>query len=254
MTHYIEIKNVKIGDGAPKICVPIMGATEHEILKQAQLLNPNDIDMVEWRADYFSLALNTEKVIKTAKNIRKFLPSLPLLFTFRTKQEGGEKEITTADYLALNLAMAESGIMDLIDLELFITEHQTQLQEVIDKIHAHGRKVILSNHDFKQTPSKEEIIDRLKRMQELNCDLPKIAVMPHTTTDVITLLNATHEMKQQYADRPIITMSMGKLGAVSRICGETFGSAITFASASQASAPGQLPIAALKNILTLLHA
>jgi len=65
-------------------------------------------------------------------------------------------------------------------------------------------------------------------------------------------LDATWEVRQT-ANRPIVTISMGKLGLVSRIAGSTFGSAITFGTAGTASAPGQLDSANLKNILDVLE-
>lgn len=55
-------------------------------------------------------------------------------------------------------------------------------------------KVIASNHDFHKTPSKEELIHRLRLMQDFDADLPKIAVMPTCRQDVLTLLSATLEM------------------------------------------------------------
>ncbi|STS80155.1 3-dehydroquinate dehydratase [Klebsiella pneumoniae] len=66
----------------------------------------------------------------------------------------------------------------------------------------------MSNHDFHKTPAQEDIIYRLRRMQDLGADLPKIAVMPQSPQDVLTLLAATLTMKEKYATRPLITMSM----------------------------------------------
>ena len=62
-------------------------------------------------------------------------------------------------------------------------------------------------------------------MQDYGADIPKMAVMPKSKQDVLTLLSATLEMSEQFADRPIITMSMAGTGVVSRLTGETFGSA-----------------------------
>ena len=114
-------------------------------------------------------------------------------------------------------------------------------------------KIVMSNHDFFKTPSKEEIINRLCKMQDLDADLPKIAVMPNTSEDVVTLLAATEEMSTKYAKQPIITMSMGSLGLVSRLSGETFGSAITFGAARKTSAPGQISVDKLALILEVMH-
>ena len=90
-------------------------------------------------------------------------------------------------------------------------------------------------------------------MQDLGADLPKIAVMPNSAKDVLTLLCATDEMVTEHAKRPIITMSMGGTGLVSRISGETFGSALTFGAAKKASAPGQIAVQDLYEVLNLIH-
>ena len=76
--------------------------------------------------------------------------------------------------------------------------------------------------------------------------------MPQTTADVITLLDATQEMYHKHADRPLITMSMGSLGVVSRVSGATFGSSATFGAAKKASAPGQVSVDELRSILEVL--
>lgn len=96
-------------------------------------------------------------------------------------------------------------------------------------------------------------VGRLRKMQELGADLPKIAVMPQNKRDVLTLLLATEEMTRKYADRPIITMSMAGTGVISRLCGEVFGSALTFGAAKKASAPGQMGVNELETVLRLLH-
>ncbi len=89
-------------------------------------------------------------------------------------------------------------------------------------------------------------------MQDLGADLPKIAVMPQSPQDVLTLLAATLTMKEKYATRPLITMSMGKSGGVSRVTGRLFGSAMTFGTVGQASAPGQIAIAKLREVMDML--
>ena len=127
------------------------------------------------------------------------------------------------------------------------------MKAVVETAHANGVKVIASNHDFHKTPAKEEIVSRLRKMQDLGADIPKIAVMPQNKKDVLTLLAATEEMTTNYADRPIITMSMAGTGVISRLCGEVFGSSMTFGAAKKASAPGQMGVNDLSTVLDLLH-
>ena len=138
-----------------------------------------------------------------------------------------------------------------MDVELF--NEEKNVKTILDTAKEHGVYVIMSNHDFEKTPAKEEIVSRLRKMQEYGADIPKIAVMPKSVDDVITLLDATNTMKTQYADRPIITMSMGGTGVISRLAGEVFGSAFTFGAGKEASAPGQIPVAELRKVLEILH-
>lgn len=251
MSGSVTVKDVTIGEGMPKICVPLVGRTLEELLEEAEALKPLQPDVVEWRVDYLEQAPDPIAVLEALRGIAAALPELPLIFTFRSAREGGEKEISAADYERLNAAAAASGLADFIDVELFGEEDSVRRQ--IAAAHEQGVFVILSNHDFQGTPSEEEIVARLRKAQELDGDLPKIAVMPQNPGDVLTLLAATLKMSELYADRPIITMSMAGAGVISRLAGEVFGSALTFGAAKKPSAPGQVAAAELRTALELLH-
>ena len=247
----VQVKNIVIGEGRPKICVPIVGKTKTDILEEAKKITSLPVDVVEWRVDWFDDVFTTEKVLETAKKLQEVLKDIPVLLTFRTSKEGGEKEISVSDYAALNIAAAQSGYVDLIDVEAFTGDEI--VKEIVAAAHECGVKVVASNHDFDKTPEKDEIVRRLCKMQELGADIPKIAVMPTCRRDVLTLLCATEEMYTEHADRPIITMSMAGTGLISRLCGEVFGSALTFGAAKKASAPGQAAVNDLNNMLQFLH-
>jgi len=251
MVKPLKIRAVTIGDGIPKICVSLIGETVNKLKEEAAFLLSEGVDVIEWRVDFFEKADDVNEVLQTLECIRKWVGDIPLVFTFRSKKEGGERALTSEVYLTLNKAAATSGLADLIDVELFGQEDD--VKELIAFAHDHQVAVILSNHDFVRTPAKEEIIARLRKAQEFGGDLPKIALMPQSMKDVITLLDAVNTMREQYADRPIIAMSMGGQGSISRIAGEAFGSALTFGAAKKASAPGQIPIGKLKAAMAILH-
>lgn len=251
MVNPLKIRAVTIGDGIPKICVSLIGETASELEEEAAFLLSEGVDVIEWRVDFFEKADDINEVLQTLEYIRNWIGDIPLVFTFRSKKEGGERELAREAYLTLNKAAASSGLADLIDVELFGQEDD--VKELIAFAHGHEVAVILSNHDFVRTPAKEEIIARLRKAQEFGGDLPKIALMPQSMKDVITLLDAVNTMKEQYADRPVIAMSMGGQGSISRIAGEIFGSALTFGAAKKASAPGQIPIGKLKTAMAILH-
>ena len=247
----VVVRNIKIGEGIPKICVPIVGVTKEEIIKEAKTFDAIPVDVVEWRVDWFEHVFETDKVKEVLAELREALKEIPILFTFRTSKEGGERAIEPEAYKKLNIAAAESGCVDLVDVEAFTGDEV--VKEKIEAVHQHGVKVVASNHDFDKTPAKDDIVGRLCKMQELGADIPKIAVMPKSKEDVLTLLAATEEMNRKHADRPIITMSMAGTGVISRLCGEVFGSALTFGAAKKASAPGQMGVEDLAQVLSLLH-
>ncbi|WP_151733291.1 type I 3-dehydroquinate dehydratase [Paenibacillus tengchongensis] len=251
MSGIVKVKQVTLGEGMPKICVSLLGATLDELEREALELANIAPDLAEWRADFYAESGNPAAVKEALSLIRGILPDMPLIFTFRSAREGGEQPIAAEDYLALNLAVIESGLADIVDVELF--NEEALVRTAVDAAHARGLLVILSNHDFAGTPAQEEIVARLRRAQELGGDLPKIAVMPKRPEDVLTLLAATNEMRERYADRPIITISMAGAGVISRLAGEIFGSAVTFGAAGRPSAPGQVAVSELRRTLELLH-
>ena len=247
----VKVRNIEIGAGIPKICVPIVGVTREEILAAAENIKSTKADVVEWRVDWYEDIFDFTKTEATMQALREVLGEMPILFTFRTSKEGGEKAIETEAYVELNQNAAKTGLVDLVDVEAFTGDDA--VKAVVETAHENGVKVIASNHDFHKTPEKEEIVSRLRKMQELGADIPKIAVMPQNKKDVLTLLAATEEMVSEYADRPIITMSMSGTGVISRLCGEVFGSALTFGAVGKVSAPGQMGIEDLTTVLGLLH-
>lgn len=247
----IKIRDIEIGAGAPKIIVPIVGVTKNDIIEEAKTFGSISLDVVEWRVDWFENAFDFAKVEEVLKELREVLGNTPILMTFRTSKEGGEKAIEPEAYAELNIKAAQTGYVDLIDVEIFTGDEI--VKKIINGAHAAGVRVVASNHDFNGTPAKADIIYRLRKMQDMNADIPKIAVMPKNKKDVLTLLAATEEMATDYADRPIITMSMAGTGVISRICGEVFGSSMTFGAAKKASAPGQMGVNDLNTVLGLLH-
>lgn len=247
----VKVRNIVIGEGMPKICVPIVGVTKKDIIAEARSFDAIPVDVVEWRVDWFEHVFETEAVLDVLKDLREALGDTALLMTFRTSKEGGEKAIDAEAYAALNIAAAKSGYVDMVDVEVFTGDEI--VSRIIREAHTAGVKVVASNHDFDQTPEKDDIVGRLRKMQDMDADILKIAVMPQSKKDVLTLLAATEEMHSTYADRPIITMSMAGTGVISRLCGEVFGSALTFGAAKKASAPGQMGVNDLHTVLKLLH-
>ncbi len=248
----VTVRGVVLGEGRPKICVPIVGRTVEEIVAEGQkiaAIRGKGADLCEWRLDWFDGIWNEGLLFDAAAKLRDALGDMPLLATFRTKGEGGVRECDAPRYTELVCKICASGYIDLVDIELFTGD--CRVAEMVGAARSHGVKVILSNHDFHATPAHGEIVSRLSRMEELGADICKIAVMPVQRADVLTLMQATLD-RYAASKTPLITMSMGELGCVSRLCGELTGSCLTFGSMSKASAPGQIPAGKLAEILEIL--
>lgn len=244
----VQVRNLLFNDGAPKICIPLTGKTSDAVLNEVKDLDGVDFDLIELRIDHFEDVELYSRVRELLENIRKIYDK-PLLFTFRTKKEGGVKEMSEDNYFELVGEIIKSGLIDLVDIELFSS--QDKLKAAVELAAENQVKVVISNHDFFNTPPKEELVRRLVMMNENGADIAKIAVMPNSEEDVLALLSATLEIKKSYGF-PCITMSMGKLGVVTRLSGELFGSCLTFAAVKNTSAPGQINAKSAREILNLL--
>ena len=249
----VNIRGTILGEGRPKICVPIVGRTAEEILAAGASiaqLRGDGADCCEWRIDWFEQVFDDAALAGTGRRLAETLEGLPLLCTFRTKGEGGERDCSPEAYAALVSRLCGMGFADLVDIELFTGDEL--VAQMRTAAAANGVYTVFSNHDFQKTPAREELVARLARMEALGADICKLAVMPNCPEDVLSLLSATVE-RRALTERPLITMSMGPQGTVSRLCGELTGSCLSFGSLGKSSAPGQVPAKKLAEILELLR-
>ncbi|MFZ3102922.1 MAG: type I 3-dehydroquinate dehydratase [Desulfitobacteriaceae bacterium] len=250
-TKLVEVKGKVIGGGKlPLICTPIIGKDQPTILAELTKVLTKEPDLLEWRVDFFEGIIDVQEVLDLAAKIREIAGDIPILFTIRSSKEGGQP-IALAEEQVVDLysAACRSKSVDLIDFELSnSTEQLLYLRKVADET---ATKLILSYHNFEYTPSPEIISFKFKQAEQLGADLVKVAVMPNNLEDVLTLLNLTLEAKKQLSI-PVITISMGEYGALSRMFGWVFGSAVTFAVGEKSSAPGQVPIEDLKTVNSII--
>ncbi|MCR5825838.1 MAG: type I 3-dehydroquinate dehydratase [Oscillospiraceae bacterium] len=246
----LTIRGVTFGEGRAKIAVPIVGRTRQDVLAEAAALLDLQPDLVEWRADFYDALTEPRALTDTLRALRGVLGELPLLFTVRTAREGGNAALSPADYAALTLAAAQSGCIDLADVELSIGRQAARA--LIAGIHAASCRAVGSRHDFSATPAQEVMRGFLCEAQELDADVPKLAVMAHSDADTLSLLSAALAFRDHDADRPFVAIAMGAHGVLSRVACGLSGSCLTFGAAERGSAPGQLPVSELRTLLALL--
>ena len=247
----VTVRSRVIGGDKPLICLPLVGDTRAKVLQEAEELAALRPDLLEWRIDAYDEVENNKDCLSVLKEVRAAIGEIPLIFTCRIDLEGGLKHISRKNRLELFTAVMKSGDVDIVDIELCNDEEF--VKTLRERAKQSNVRLILSYHNFKETPSEQFIYSKLVEAQTAGADISKLAVMPGDYSDVLTLLNATNKARNETVQGPMVTMSMGPEGAVSRLAGGLFGSDITFAIGMQASAPGQIPIKELKTVMDLLY-
>ena len=245
----IQIKNKKLGVGKPLICISVMEKKKDDVVAEVKQLVEKHASMIEWRVDAFEGVESPNAVREVLKEIAPLIKETIFVFTFRSKEQGGLCSLTQEKVFDLHQVAAESKIVDFIDVEYFYTENADTEVRDLQKM---GTRVITSHHDFHETPSSDVLFMLLEQMKHSNADIVKLAMMPQDAEDVLRLLAETNRFHQRYPEQLLITMAMGKIGAVSRVSGEIFGSCVTFGAGKNASAPGQIKMEKLEEILEVL--
>lgn len=248
----IELAGKPISGGKfPLVCTPLVGRTPEQIMAELDIVLAMKPDVLEWRVDFFEFLANTSKVIGLASSIKQAAGPIPLLFTRRSSHEGGEKiALTENQVVALYQSICESHQIDLIDFEM--RNDPAHIVQVRKAATANNIGLILSFHNFSLTPGLQALQQHFLMAEQLGADIAKVAVMPQSLDDVLTLLSATlHASRKLHI--PLISMSMGPYGVLTRLFGSAFGSALTFAVGAASSAPGQVPIEDLKTVLAIMQ-
>ncbi|WP_456265816.1 MULTISPECIES: type I 3-dehydroquinate dehydratase [unclassified Bacillus (in: firmicutes)] len=244
-----KVKSVQTG-GQPMICTPLIGHTKEELFHEVEVLTEKKPDVIEWRADFFHHLHDKDQVIGTLKGMVEKAKGIPFLFTIRSEKEGGERiSLSESEKVSLLAELCSTKLVDAVDYELM--HDVTHIQQVSQAAKRHGVTLIVSYHNFDRTPEVDRLVQLFVNAESVGADIAKIAVMPHSYDDALTLLSATSHAKKQLSI-PVISMAMAEYGAFTRMIGGLFGSVMTFAVGKESSAPGQVAIQDLNNVLSIV--
>ena len=251
-TNLIEVHGKPLGDGAlPVIITPLVGKTLAAILDEVAAIVPKQPDLLEWRIDFFESIGDIPAVVDTALAIRRAAGGIPVLLTRRNETEGGQPlKINESAVVAMYTAACNARCVELIDYEL--SNAPTDLKALREVSKANGIGMIMSYHNFQMTPDGVTLDSKFAAAKAFDADVGKVAVMPTNERDVLELLAATSRARETL-DIPLISMSMGGVGSLSRIMGWVYGSAATFAVGKSSSAPGQIAIEDLRTALAIVR-
>lgn len=198
-------------------------------------------DVLELRLDLLNFS-GIEDAKKTIERI-KVNTKLPCIATNRLQSDGGKWQGSEEERIALLMDMIP--FVDAVDIELSSEDGLRRM--VIGSAKEKGVTVIVSAHDFDDTPSLDDMKSTLHSAHEIGADIAKMAVMARTKQDVLNLLQATHDM-----EKPVCTIAMGHIGRHSRIVAPCYGSCLTYGAIATALAPGQIKIHELRSALEIL--
>ena len=244
-----KVKSAQTG-GQPMICTPLIGQTKEELFLEVEVLAEKRPDVIEWRADFFNHLNDKEQVIATLKGMIEKADSIPFLFTIRSEKEGGERiSLSQDEKVSLLVELCATQRVAAVDLDLM--HDVSHIQQVSQAAKRNGVILIVSYHDFKRTPSADRLVELFTHAESVGADIAKIAVMPHSYEDALTLLSATCKAKK-HLSIPVISMAMGEYGAFTRMVGGRFGSVMTFAVGKESIRRGRARWPPLHNEKTIV--
>lgn len=247
----IRVRGKLLGGEHVFTCIPVTSASAEDLerdIRAAASLRP---DAIEWRADFSDAAGSPDALAETLRRVAPAAGDAAILFTLRAEAEGGAKNIPQDARVAAVRACCRTGLVDMADFELRSNAPE-EIREVRGICRENGVKLILSSHFFENTPPEKDIRQILSEERDRGADICKLAAMPENFDDVLTLMRATYRARTEDIDGPLITMSMGETGKITRVIGGAFGSDLTFAVGTDASAPGQIPAGTLEKLWDLL--
>lgn len=222
-----------------KLVVSIMPRT----LEEAQQLDRSrydGADVIEWRADF----LDKNEILTVAPAVFEKFAGREILFTLRTRGEGGQIDLTSEEYLAIIQDIQSIYHPDYIDFEFY--SHREVFEQMLE-----FSNLVLSYHNFQETP--ENMMEILSELTSLSPKLVKVSVMAHNEQEVLDLMNFTRGFKTLNPEQDYVTISMGKVGKISRLTADLTGSSWSYASVGEESAPGQIPLENMRRIRELLN-
>ncbi|MEM2256434.1 MAG: type I 3-dehydroquinate dehydratase [Candidatus Bathyarchaeia archaeon] len=213
-----------------KIC-PVITSGDDEVINLA-----NKFKIVELRIDFIGKSwIDVANRIKTT-----------WIATCRSVREGGLFNGEDKEIVDILLQAIEVGA-SYVDIEISLTN----LSMAIKLLKSRGAKIIVSYHNFVETPSPEELVRIVKREITYGAEVWKVATLARSYSDCIAILR----LLTMFKEIPGIAIAMGDLGIITRILSPLLGGFLTYASVKREleSAVGQLTVNELLDTYSLLN-
>ncbi|UDI78796.1 type I 3-dehydroquinate dehydratase [Staphylococcus taiwanensis] len=207
----------------------------------------HDIDIVELRIDQWPD--NHLQLLKdNLQLLHRHDIDFKVLVTYRTSTQGGKGELSYEAYMALLHEIVYVDDCHMIDIEWDSDYDVFAHRELVQLAQQNYKQVVVSYHNFQETPDIDILRFTYYKMHQLNPDYVKIAVMPHSREDVAILLEAMANSVDAVYSK-VIGISMSQMGLVSRTAQGVFGGSVSYGCLGEPQAPGQIHVKTLKEQL-----
>ncbi len=222
---------------SPAICGSLIGETIEDLENGLSKALEKNADIVEFRLDMLEDFSDLDTLLSV---------NLPKIVTNRSKKEGGNFEGSEKERIQILIDAIKKGA-SCVDIELSSSEES--ISKVINTAETHEASVILSHHNFEKVPSEEKLREKVREMNNYNYDFGKIIGFSNNYEDSLRMLRFLIKNTKNRPNGKIIAFAMGEKGGFTRVTAPLLGSPITYASVEEKTAPGQLSVSDMREIL-----
>ncbi|AGC91161.1 type I 3-dehydroquinate dehydratase [Staphylococcus warneri] len=216
-------------------------ATITDLFKDLEFFQ-DSIDIIELRIDQWADITGVNQVVDELNE----LPfEFKVLITYRSNSQGGKGYVNEVEYQSVIQNLIDESNYDMLDIEWDDQKDKNTYLTLINKAHQKGIQVVLSHHNFNETPSLEELKFTYYKMHQFEADYLKVAVMPNDEKDVLHLLEAVKDSADAL-NQHIVGIAMSDIGLVSRTAQGVFGGTVSYGCLNEPHAPGQIHVEELK--------
>jgi 3-dehydroquinate dehydratase-1 len=218
-----------------KTCVSI-AETKPRKLQETIRVALKKSDLIEIRFDF----IKPENIPQVLEIVKKDMKKI--VCTLRPKSEGGKFTGSEKERIAIIKLIAEYNPF-LLDIEFNTMKHDQNLVKYLKKTKT---DLLISDHDFKKTPSFTELKKKFNKMSKFSPNL-KIVTTARSTDDATRVL----QLYSKKGKTNLIAFAMGNSGRISRILSLYLGSPFTYVSLGKPIAPGQFSVDEINKIINL---
>lgn len=212
-------------------CMMIKEGSRAGILEKAYEVLKYHPDIVEWRLDYVNPMMDKDfaetMLVETARQLSAVVAPIPIIMTFRIKEQGGLKKFPGDLRKRMVKACIRTGLIAVADVE--IDNDDKYVKEIKAECEKYGTKLLLSFHDWDKVPTEEFLLREIQTALDKGADIPKIYLTANSYQDVIWIARTAKALRVEgKCEKPFCMCGMNDIAMITRILGGQCGSELGY--------------------------